>query len=60
MDNNEFITLGMNGYSCDYCGTDIGANDPVQICADCGAIFCKECVISGNRDEHECMEDELL
>lgn len=58
MEQNEFITTGVSGYSCFSCGDNIAPNDPVQICHDCGAVFCKPCVLSGCMENHECEEDE--
>lgn len=54
MDDRDFTTLGTAGFSCTQCGEPIGPDDPVQVCQDCGAVFCKECVQSGTLGDHEC------
>lgn len=60
MENNNYITMGTEGFSCAGCGDTIGANDPVQVCGDCGGVFCRSCVENGNFEDHECeLEDEM-
>lgn len=50
----DYIITGVHGYSCGHCGKDIGPNDLVRICSDCGEIFCKECVENGALEDHDC------
>jgi hypothetical protein len=50
-------------YSCSCCGKPLQEDDLVVDCADCGAIFCEECVRNGKVKSHECddgdFEDEV-
>lgn len=55
---NKYTKLGTYGMSCNECGKSIGPEDEVQICPDCGAIICRECVENGAWDDHECDEEE--
>lgn len=50
----NYTTTGTNKCSCANCGDSIKADDPVMICFDCGAIFCKNCVENGAFADHEC------
>lgn len=55
---DKYIKLRTHGMSCAVCGEDIGPEDDVQICPDCGAVICRKCVETGAWDEHECEEEE--
>lgn len=50
--------LGMNLYSCDICGKSIAPDEPVVICADCGAVVCLDCIRSGRGRDHQCEDEE--
>lgn len=52
-----YTTMGTDGFSCLQCGNPIGADDPVQVCSDCGAVFCKECADAGALSDHDCDAD---
>lgn len=43
-------------FSCYCCGKSLKENDLVVDCADCGAIFCEECVRNGEMNNHKCEE----
>lgn len=49
---------GMNGMACGGCGKPLDAHDHVVACADCGMVFCQECVENGTFTAHECDDDE--
>lgn len=51
--------IGNRFYSCSCCGKHLKENDLGLDCADCGAIFCEECVRNGEVEGHECENDEL-
>lgn len=57
-DVSQYTTLGVEGFSCAFCGAEIGPDDPVAVCKDCGGIFCRECAENGNMADHECLDDE--
>lgn len=46
--------IGIEGFSCVNCGKTVHANDLVEVCSDCGAVFCKECVEDESFKNHEC------
>ena len=50
-------------YSCVCCGKNLKEDDLAVDCADCGAIYCEECVRNGEMNNHECdagdFEDEV-
>ena len=48
--------IGSEGFSCSCCGKNLEPNDLVEVCADCGAIFCKECAEMGELKAHSCDE----
>ena len=48
--------IGAYGFSCAECGEDLKPDDRVEVCADCGAIFCEQCVKNGALANHECDE----
>lgn len=45
-------------YSCDICGRPIAAGEYIEVCSDCGAVFCMGCVNDGRIDEHKCEEED--
>lgn len=49
--------IGTELFSCDHCGKPLHREDLFVDCADCGAIFCENCVKSGALNEHICEED---
>ena len=51
------IKLGVDGCSCSTCGIPLSPEEYVEICPDCGAIFCSDCVSAGIADDHICDED---
>ena len=52
-----YVRTGMDGYSCLNCGKDLGPDDPVRICPECGGMFCRDCAENGALDDHECDPD---
>lgn len=46
-----------SGFSCDGCGAPLDKGSLFCDCADCGAIYCAECVKNGTFEAHTC-EDE--
>lgn len=46
-----------NGFSCSCCGKLLQPADLIVSCADCGVIFCEECVRNGEVNNHECEDD---
>ena len=59
MDYTKNLTkIGMNGFSCSECGKELKPSDKVCACADCGAIFCEDCVRAGRLENHECEPDD--
>ena len=44
-------------FNCSFCGKSLKETDLVIDCADCGAIFCEDCVRNGEIEAHECEED---
>ena len=46
-----------SGFSCDGCGASLNKGSLFCGCADCGAIYCAECVENGTFEAHTC-EDE--
>lgn len=44
------------GFCCVCCGKDLEPEDLVEVCADCGAIFCRECSSMGELKAHDCDE----
>lgn len=53
-DGRSYSALGTAGFSCANCGTDIRPDDPVAVCSDCGAVFCKSCAENGLLEDHDC------
>lgn len=55
--------MGNRFYSCSCCGKHLTEKDLGLDCADCGAIFCEECVRNGEVENHVCddgdFEDEV-
>ena len=49
--------IGTYGFSCSCCGNDLEPDDLVEVCADCGAIFCKACADTGELMTHTCEEE---
>lgn len=45
------------GCFCAGCFEPINTNDPMAVCCDCGAMFCKNCVENGTFDAHTCDEE---
>lgn len=52
------IPLRAKGCACANCGRSLRPTDLIADCADCGAIFCKQCVEDGSIQNHHCEEDE--
>ena len=46
--------IGTNGFSCSNCGKVLSSSDMVEVCNDCGAIFCEECVNENALKNHVC------
>lgn len=44
-------------WNCSVCGKPV-TEEEMEVCADCGAIFCAECVDAGEFDDHECEDLE--
>ena len=60
IDYTKFLKpIGSGLFSCSCCGTSLKENELVVACADCGAIFCEQCVRNGEVNNHEC-EDEYF
>lgn len=51
--------IGSNFYSCANCGKSLTVECKVLDCADCGAIFCEQCVRDGSFESHQCSEDDF-
>ena len=47
----------MTNWNCSVCGKPVDESE-MEVCADCGAIFCPECVEDGEFDDHECEDLE--
>ena len=45
--------IGMPGMSCFCCGKELAETDKVIVCADCGAVFCMDCIAEGALESHE-------
>ena len=58
--NQDYVTMGTDGYNCANCGNPIDADDPVVICPDCGGIFCDACVRNNVMADHSCNPEEYL
>ena len=56
---NHLTRIGSRMYSCSCCGRALNEDDLVVDCADCGAIFCEECVRDGEINSHECEVDDF-
>lgn len=50
--------IGSTLFSCYNCGKHLSREDLAVDCADCGAVFCEDCVKSGALDEHICEDDD--
>ena len=50
--------IGSEGFACANCGQLLHSDDMVEVCADCGAIFCQECVEDESFENHSCDECE--
>lgn len=50
--------LGCNLFCCDICGKSIAPDEPVVVCADCGAVICLNCIRSGLAEDHNCEDEE--
>ena len=50
--------IGSTLFSCCNCGKHLRREDLAVDCADCGAVFCEDCVKSGALDEHICEDDD--
>lgn len=48
------VTATHGGMGCAHCGTTIKPGDKYADCADCGAIFCENCVRDGTYEHHDC------
>lgn len=48
--------IGCKGFSCACCGKDLEPDEMVDVCSDCGAIFCKECSDTEALKRHDCEE----
>lgn len=57
MTNWNCRVCGMPNWNCSVCGKPVDENE-MEVCADCGAIFCPECVEAGEFDDHECEDLE--
>lgn len=58
IDYAKFLSpIRCNGFSCTCCGRPLKVDDLMVSCADCGAIFCEECVRNGEVENHECDDD---
>lgn len=44
--------ISFAGMSCAHCGTSLDENDLCLICSDCGGVFCKDCVETGEFHDH--------
>jgi hypothetical protein len=51
-------TMDVVGMGCSCCGCAIPVGALFLDCADCGAIFCEDCVNDGSFDNHCCEDDE--
>ena len=54
----SMIEAKMEGFSCYECGEPIHIGDSMIDCADCGAVFCYNCVMEGHFISHKCDLDE--
>lgn len=59
MENVRYVKMGTWGFSCAACGRTLLPEDLVAACSDCGAIFCKPCVETGELDRHACDPEDL-
>ena len=50
--------LGCNLFCCDICDKPIAPDEPVVVCADCGAVICLNCIRSGLAEKHNCEDEE--
>lgn len=50
--------IGSTLFSCCNSGKHLRREDLAVDCADCGAVFCEDCVKNGALDEHICEEDD--
>lgn len=48
--------IGNNFYACNGCGKDLREGDLVCDCAECGAMYCEECVRDGTFENHDCQD----
>ena len=51
------ICLPCNGFGCNKCGLVLKKGDLACVCADCGAVFCKECAENNALGTHRCEMD---
>lgn len=60
IDYTKFLRpIGSKFYSCSCCGKGLKEDDLVVDCADCGAIYCEECVRNGEMSVHLCDEGDI-
>lgn len=50
---NTSKPIGTPGMSCFCCGKELAETDKVIVCADCGAVFCMDCIAEGALESHE-------
>ena len=57
-DYTQYLTpIPSSGFRCNGCCTPLDKGSLFCDCADCGAIYCAECVENGTFEAHTC-EDE--
>lgn len=61
MDAKYLRPIGCRGFACVCCGEEQLPHQEVFVCADCGAVICKNCVNAGEVENHICddIEEEV-